>query len=56
MRTIEDIIEIMEALSDEDYALTKNAADAFYKDGNKSLLKVASKKTGLEPEEILWMW
>ena len=55
-RDFDTVNEIMSNLDDSTYKLTKEAADRFYSIGDKSLLELASKQSGLTPEEILWMW
>ena len=56
MRTLDETIEMINNLSDEDYALTKNAADLYYSTSNTDLLNKAVEKTGMTAAEILWIW
>ena len=56
MRDFDTINEIMSNLDDATYKLTQTASENFYAYGDKSLLCVASEKSGLTPEEILMMW
>ena len=56
MRDFDTINEIMSNLDDATYKLTQTASENFYAYGDKSLLCVASEKSGLTPEEILIMW
>lgn len=56
MRTFEEINEIMSNLDDYTYHLTKKAAELWYSRGDRDLLAIASKYSGLTPDEILAMW
>lgn len=56
MRDFDTINEIMSNLDNATYKLTEEAANRFYSIGDKSLLILAAKQSGLTPEEILIMW
>jgi hypothetical protein len=55
MRTFEEINEIIGNLDDYTYELTKEAAELWYSRGDRDLLTIASKYSGLTPDEILAM-
>lgn len=55
-RTFDEVNEIFGLLDEEIYELTKKGADEFYSFGSKDTLDIASKLSGLTPEEILAWW
>lgn len=55
-RTFDETNEIFTNMSEEDYELTRQAANDFYNFGNRALLEIASERTGLTPMEILNWW
>lgn len=56
MRTFEEINKIITNLDDDIYYLTQKAAELWYSRGDRELLAIASKYSGLTPDEILAMW
>lgn len=56
MRDFEIINDILTNLEESIYKMTEIAADEYYRHGKTDLLEVASKKSGLSIEEILYLW
>lgn len=56
MRDFEIINGILTNLEITIYNMTEKAANEYYKYGKTDLLKVASQKSGLSEEEILYLW
>lgn len=54
--TFDEINEIFTNMPEEDYELTRQAANEFYQYGNKALLEIAEKRTGLSGDIILAWW
>jgi len=54
--TFDEINEIFTNMPEEDYELTRQAAYDFYQYGNKALLEIAEKRTGLSGDTILAWW
>ena len=55
-RDLDTVNDILSALDPEIYELTRISAEEYYGNGNSALLPVASEKSGLTIEEILWLW
>ena len=56
MRDFDTVNEIISSLDDDIYRLTQIGAEEFYSTGNRDTISIAAEKSGLTPEEILWMW
>lgn len=55
-KNFDEINEMFSNLSNEDYAMTKHAAEDYYSTGRTDLLMKASKKLNMKPEWILAWW
>jgi hypothetical protein len=55
-KTFDEINEIFTNMSEEDYELTRQAANDYYQYGNTALLEIAEKRTGLSGDIILNWW
>ena len=54
--TFDEINEIFTNMPEDDYELTRQAANDYYKYGNTALLEIAEKRTGLDGDTILNWW
>jgi len=54
--TFDEINEIFCNMPEEDYELTRQAANDYYQYGNTALLEIAEKRTGLDGDTILNWW
>lgn len=54
--TFDEINEIFTNMPEEDYELTRQAANDYYQYGNTALLEIAEKRTGLDGDTILNWW
>lgn len=54
--TFDEINKIFTNMPEEDYELTRQAANDYYQYGNTALLEIAEKRTGLSGDTILNWW